>query len=121
MTPSVNIEYEQGDPPGNGKGRLAAAHPGSETGARISPPGRFVNDRRVIAWRCRDPWLENYLRYLDALYLRCGSGPIGSHYIRAARKAYSLFCATCDPLFRFSAWRAVHAALQLFAQRSQRN
>jgi hypothetical protein len=116
----VRIEYES-DPPGNGKGRLAAAHPGSETDGRLIPPGYSVNDHRVTALRCQDPWLENYLPYLDALQVRCGSGPISSHYIAAARKAYRLFCETCDPLFRFSAWRAVHAACQLFNQRSQRN
>jgi hypothetical protein len=121
MTAFVNIQYEQGDPPGNGKGRLAAAHPGSETGARIIPPGYFVNYHRVTARRCRDRWLENYLPYLDTLHIRSGSGPISGHYIAAARKAHSLFCTTCDPLFRFSAWRAVHSACQLFAQRSQRN
>jgi hypothetical protein len=121
MTPSINIEYELGDPPGNGKGRLGAAHPGSETGARIIPPGYFVNDHRVAARRCRDPWLENYLPYLDTLYVGCGSGPIGSHYICAARKSYSLFCETCDPFFRFSAWRAVQATCQWLCQRRGKN
>jgi hypothetical protein len=71
--------------------------------------------------RCRDQWLEFYFPFLEALHVRFGGGPIGGHYIGAARKAYGLFGETCDPFFRRTAWKAIQAALQLFSQRRGSN
>ena len=70
---------------------------------------------------CRDRWIERYLIFLEALNAELGGGSVSDHTVRAASKAYSVFCGSCDLFYRLSAWRAISAACQLFAQRKERN
>ena len=65
---------------------------------------------------CRDPWLELYFPFIEGLHAQSGAGPISAHYLSVATRAYGSYCASCDPFYRFSSWRAVHACLQWLAQ-----
>jgi hypothetical protein len=70
---------------------------------------------------CQDRWLSAYLPWLESLNRRFGGGPVSQHYINAASRAYVEYCTTCDPFYRFSSWRAVHATAQLLGQRRGNN
>jgi hypothetical protein len=65
---------------------------------------------------CRDPWLELYFPFIEGLHAQSGAGPISAHYLSVATRAYGSYCETCDGFYRRSAWRAIAASLQWFAQ-----
>jgi hypothetical protein len=81
----------------------------------------YVRSIKNASARCHDCWLERYLVFLQALNAETGRGPVATHCVSAAERAYSLYCSSCDSFFRFSAWRAISAACQILSQREGRN
>jgi hypothetical protein len=116
----VNIRASE-DPPEKRNGASLGAEPESQ---KFELPPYYV--RGVLSsssdsWGCRDCWIEKYITFVEALNVKFGLGPITDHTVRAAWQSYDQYRRTCDGFFRFSAWRAVSAACQLFAQRARRN
>jgi hypothetical protein len=70
---------------------------------------------------CRDQRIEGYLGFINLLNRNSSRGPVATHCVTVATKAYREFCASCDPFYRRSSWRAISMACQLFAQRSRQN
>jgi hypothetical protein len=108
-------------PPGKRNGASLGAGPESQ---KLELPPYYVRSvlsSSLDSWGCRDCWIEKYIAFIESLNVKFGSGPITDHTVRAASRAYAEYRASCDSFYRFSSWRAVSAACQLFAQRARRN
>ena len=70
---------------------------------------------------CRDCWIERYLVFIELLNQKLGRGPVSTHCVTVAARAYGAFRESCDPFYRRSCWRAISAACQLFSQTKGRN
>jgi hypothetical protein len=105
-------------PPGETENPRFAAEGADETFRRIDSSHIPETQARP---RCRCVWVERYLEYLERLNRKSGGGPVSTHFVNVATRAYGSFCASCDPFYRHSSWRAISAACQLFCQRSRSN